>query len=83
MRGKVRLLFILGKGRLLFERGVGVGVEDASGGRRLAGGKGGLVRGHWGQLAAARMFMAVVVTTFSLMADAGRDALDPKLRGLE
>jgi peptide/nickel transport system permease protein len=27
--------------------------------------------------------MAVFVTAFSLMADALRDALDPKLRGLE
>ena len=35
------------------------------------------------QLAAATAFMAVFVTAFSLMADAARDALDPKLRGLE
>jgi oligopeptide transport system permease protein len=27
--------------------------------------------------------MAVFVTAFSLLADAWRDALDPKLRGLE
>ena len=35
------------------------------------------------QLAAATLFMAIFVTAFSLMADALRDALDPKLRGLE
>jgi peptide/nickel transport system permease protein len=29
------------------------------------------------------LIMAVFVTAFSLLADAARDALDPKLRGLE
>jgi oligopeptide transport system permease protein len=38
-----------------------------------------LLRGKWWQLAAATGFMAVFVTSFSLMADALRDALDPKL----
>ena len=42
-----------------------------------------LSRGQWWQLAAATLFMAVFVTAFSLMTDALRDALDPKLRGLE
>ena len=42
-----------------------------------------LILGYWWQLAAATGFMAVFVTAFSLMADAWRDALDPKLRGLE
>ena len=41
-----------------------------------------LILGHWWQLAAATLFMAVFVTAFSLMTDALRDALDPKLRGL-
>ena len=41
-----------------------------------------LILGHWWQLAAATAFMAVFVTAFSLMTDALRDALDPKLRGL-
>ena len=41
-----------------------------------------LILGHWWQLAAATVAMAVFVTAFSLMADAWRDALDPKLRGL-
>jgi hypothetical protein len=40
-----------------------------------------LILGHWWQLATATLFMAVFVTAFSLMADALRDALDPKLRG--
>ncbi len=42
-----------------------------------------LILGHWWQLAAATGFMAVFVTAFSLFTDALRDALDPKLRGLE
>ena len=42
-----------------------------------------LILGHWWQLAAATAFMAVFVTAFSLMTDALRDALDPKLRGAE
>jgi peptide/nickel transport system permease protein len=42
-----------------------------------------LILGHWWQLAAATVFMATFVTAFSLMADAWRDALDPKLGGLE
>ena len=40
-----------------------------------------LILGHWWQLAAATLFMAIFVTAFSLMTDALRDALDPKLRG--
>ena len=42
-----------------------------------------LILGYWWQLAAATIFMAVFVTAFSLMTDALRDALDPKLRGLD
>ncbi len=42
-----------------------------------------LILGFWWQLATATLFMAVFVTAFSLMTDALRDALDPKLRGLE
>ena len=45
--------------------------------------RGELILGHWWQLAAATAFMCVFITAFSLMADALRDALDPKLRGLE
>ena len=63
--------------------GLGVGVEDVSWGTMLAEAQSELILGHWWQLAAATAFMAVFVTAFSLMADAVRDALDPKLRGLE
>jgi peptide/nickel transport system permease protein len=42
-----------------------------------------LILGYWWQLVAATAFMALFVTAFSLMTDALRDALDPKLRGLE
>ena len=63
--------------------GLGVGIEDVSWGTMLAEAQSELILGHWWQLAAATLFMAVFVTAFSLMADALRDALDPKLRGLE
>jgi peptide/nickel transport system permease protein len=39
-----------------------------------------LLNGRWWQLAAATTAMAVLVTAFSLMTDALRDALDPRLR---
>lgn len=42
-----------------------------------------LIPGHWWQLATAKLFMAVFVIAFSMMAAAWRDAPDPKLRGLE
>jgi peptide/nickel transport system permease protein len=63
--------------------GLGVGIEDVSWGTMLAEAQAELILGYWWQLAAATLFMAVFVTAFSLMADALRDALDPKLRGLE
>ena len=63
--------------------GLGVGVEQVSWGTMLAEAQSELILGHWWQLAAATVFMAVFVTSFSLMTDALRDALDPKLRGLE
>jgi len=63
--------------------GLGVGVEDVSWGTMLAEAQSELILGYWWQLAAATIFMALFVTAFSLMADAVRDALDPKLRGLE
>jgi peptide/nickel transport system permease protein len=63
--------------------GLGVGVEDVSWGTMLAEAQSELILGYWWQLGAATLFMAVFVTAFSLMADAIRDALDPKLRGLE
>jgi oligopeptide transport system permease protein len=63
--------------------GLGVGVDDVSWGTMLAEAQSELILGHWWQLAAATVFMALFVTAFSLMTDALRDALDPKLRGLE
>jgi len=63
--------------------GLGVPVDQVSWGTMLAEAQSELILGYWWQLAAATAFMAVFVTAFSLMADAWRDALDPKLRGLE
>ncbi len=63
--------------------GLGVGVEDVSWGTMLAEAQSELILGHWWQLVTATAFMALFVTAFSLMADAWRDALDPKLRGAE
>lgn len=63
--------------------GLGVRVDQVSWGTMLAESQAELLLGHWWQLASATLFMAVFVTAFSLMADALRDALDPKLRGLE
>ena len=63
--------------------GLGVPVDQVSWGTMLAEAQAELILGYWWQLAAATLFMAVFVTAFSLMADAARDALDPKLRGLE
>ena len=63
--------------------GLGVSVDQVSWGTMLAEAQNELILGHWWQLAAATVFMAVFVTAFSLLTDALRDALDPKLRGLE
>ncbi|PXW95855.1 peptide/nickel transport system permease protein [Sphaerotilus hippei] len=63
--------------------GLGVSVDQVSWGTMLAEAQSELIMGHWWQLATATTMMAVFVTAFSLMTDALRDALDPKLRGLE
>jgi oligopeptide transport system permease protein len=63
--------------------GLGVGVDQVSWGTMLSEAQSELILGHWWQLAAATVLMAVFITAFSLMTDALRDALDPKLRGLE
>ncbi|UUX96257.1 ABC transporter permease [Aquabacterium sp. J223] len=63
--------------------GLGVPVDQVSWGTMLAEAQSELILGVWWQLATATAFMAVFVTAFSLMTDALRDALDPKLRGLE
>jgi peptide/nickel transport system permease protein len=63
--------------------GLGVPVDQVSWGTMLAEAQAELILGDWWQLVAATLFMAVFVTAFSLLADAARDALDPRLRGLE
>jgi peptide/nickel transport system permease protein len=63
--------------------GLGVPVDQVSWGTMLAEAQSELILGVWWQLATATAFMALFVTAFSLMTDALRDALDPKLRGLE
>ncbi|WP_162910400.1 ABC transporter permease, partial [Azohydromonas sediminis] len=63
--------------------GLGVPLDRVSWGTMLAEAQTELLLGHWWQLAAATLFMAVFVTAFSLATDALRDALDPKLRGVD
>jgi oligopeptide transport system permease protein len=63
--------------------GLGVATDQVSWGTMLAESQSELILGHWWQLAAATLSMAVFVTAFSLMADAWRDALDPRLQGAE
>lgn len=62
--------------------GLGVPVDQVSWGTMLAEANVELVLGKWWQLAVATLFMAAFVTAFSLLTDALRDALDPRLRGL-
>jgi peptide/nickel transport system permease protein len=63
--------------------GLGVGVDQVSWGTMLAEAQNELILGYWWQLAAVTAAMATFVTAFALFTDALRDALDPKLRGLE
>jgi peptide/nickel transport system permease protein len=42
-----------------------------------------LILGRWWELAAATVAMAILVTAFSLLTDALRDALDPKTQGTQ
>jgi peptide/nickel transport system permease protein len=60
--------------------GFGVPVDMVSWGTMLAEAQNELVIGKWWQLFAAGASMAVLVTAFSLLTDALRDALDPKLK---
>jgi len=60
--------------------GLGVRVDQVSWGTMLSEAQAELVLGHWWQLVATTICMAVFVTAFSLLTDALRDALDPKLR---
>ena len=60
--------------------GFGVGVDTVSWGSMINEAQSELLNGRWWQLAAATMAMAVMVTAFSLLTDALRDALDPRLQ---
>jgi oligopeptide transport system permease protein len=63
--------------------GLGVSVDQVSWGTMLSEAQSELILGYWWQLAAVTASMAIFVTAFALFTDALRDALDPKLRGLE
>ena len=60
--------------------GFGVAVGDVSWGSMLNEAQNELMLGKWWQLTAATVAMAVLVTAFSVLTDALRDALDPKLK---
>jgi peptide/nickel transport system permease protein len=61
--------------------GFGVPVDVVSWGSMLNEAQNELILGRWWQLVAATVAMATLVTAFSLLTDALRDALDPKLKG--
>jgi ABC-type dipeptide/oligopeptide/nickel transport system permease subunit len=60
--------------------GFGVGVRQVSLGSMLAESPAELVQGFWWQMVAVTIAMSVLVTAFSLLVDALRDALDPKVK---
>ena len=60
--------------------GFGVPVGTVSWGSMLNEAQNELILGKWWQMAAAAGAMAILVTAFSLFADALRDALDPKIK---
>ena len=60
--------------------GLGVPIDMVSWGTMLSEAQNELVLGKWWQIVSATAFMATFVTAFSLLTDALRDALDPKLR---
>jgi peptide/nickel transport system permease protein len=60
--------------------GFGVPVDVVSWGSMLNEAQNELILGYWWQLVAAGTAMAVLVTAFSMLTDALRDALDPKLK---
>ncbi|MGB0453048.1 MAG: ABC transporter permease, partial [Bacteriovoracaceae bacterium] len=61
---------------------LGLGVQGKpSWGRMIDDAKLELARDVWWQLAAATFAMFIIVLAFNLLADALRDALDPKLKG--
>jgi peptide/nickel transport system permease protein len=60
--------------------GFGVPVDQVSWGSMLGEAQNELILGYWWQLAAASLAMAILVTAFSMLTDALRDALDPKIK---
>jgi peptide/nickel transport system permease protein len=60
--------------------GFGVPVDKVSWGSMLGEAQNELILGYWWQLAAATIAMAILVTAFSMLTDALRDALDPKIK---
>lgn len=60
--------------------GFGVPVGVVSWGSMLNEAQNELILGYWWQLVAAASAMALLVTAFSLLTDAARDALDPRLK---
>jgi peptide/nickel transport system permease protein len=73
------VLFIKSEVILTF-LGFGVGVDTVSWGSMLAEAQSELILGKWWQIAAATFAMALLVSAFSLLTDALRDALDPRLK---
>ena len=61
--------------------GFGVPVDGVSWGTMLTEAQNDLLTGKWWQLASATAAMAVFITALSLLTDALRDALDPRLKG--
>lgn len=65
---------------LLTYLGLGVRPGEASWGLMIDDAKSELLQGMWWGMAGATILMFVIVIAFSLLADAMRDAFDPKLR---
>lgn len=65
---------------LLTYLGLGVRPGEASWGLMIDDAKSELVQGMWWGMAGATILMFLIVIAFSLLADAMRDAFDPKLR---
>lgn len=65
---------------LLTYLGLGVRPGEASWGLMIDDAKSELVQGMWWGMAGATVLMFLIVMAFSLLADALRDAFDPKLR---
>jgi ABC-type dipeptide/oligopeptide/nickel transport system permease subunit len=59
---------------------IGVGIQDgASWGTMISAAPGELTNGIWWPLSAVVLFMYMIIYSLSVVGDALRDALDPKL----